>query len=527
MTRGTSSAPWSALATLACAGLATFQAQAGPSSRPYSGTPIDVLTYHYDNARTGNNDREADLTVHAVSSSGFGQLSTLTVRGPVLAQPLFVSNFRMPDASVHDIVVVATETNDVYAIDPDSTETLWHVNLGTPQNGDHLNCTKKSGRSWGISATPVIARTGPGRATLYVVASTEDAPGDFRTLLHALDLADGSDLHRPARVTAQAVDKDGSTLRLSSRHQYVRAGLAWHKGSVYLALTSRCESQFEDRITGWILRYDDRLKQTSAFHTISAGAADLRLASVWAAGFAPAIGDEGSLFVVTGNGHFDATNQDWGESVLKLDPALAQVEDYFTPANYAFLNDADLDLGGGGVLLMPTRDAPNAPPMAVAMGKSNTLYLLDRSRLGQERDGDAGALQATQLQGGGVFGGPAYWHGPDGPLVLYQSRDDVLRAYALETQPAPRLTEVAKGTEVATNSIPIVSSRGNEAGTGIVWTINHTDFRAYDAQALGKPIFEATIPPFNGGSVFVTPLQANGRVYVGTDSAVLVYGLSN
>src|SRR6478752_5811701 len=125
MSRRTLLAPWAALSTLACAALAPLQAQAGSPDRPYAGKPIDVLTYHYDHARTGNDSREAELTVASVSSTRFGLEATLNVRGPVLAQPLVLSDFHMPDTSVHDVVVVATETNDVYAIDPDSTETLW------------------------------------------------------------------------------------------------------------------------------------------------------------------------------------------------------------------------------------------------------------------------------------------------------------------------------------------------------------------------------------------------------------------
>jgi len=519
--------PWAAVPALACAALAALQAQAAPASRPYSGTPIDVLTYHYDNARTGENFREAELTVASVSSSRFGLLATLNVQGSVLAQPLFLSGFQMPDSSVHDIVLAATETNDVYAIDPNSGETLWHVNLGKPQSGDDLKCWKKPGKFWGISATPVVSRTGPGRATLYVVASTEDTPGDFRSTLHALDMADGSDLHKPANITAKAVQGDGKTLKLSSPHQYVRAGLAWRSGNLYVTLTSRCEAKVEDQITGWILLYDGRLKQQGVFSTISSDPAGLKLASVWAAGFAPAIDDDGSVIAVTGNGNFSVAGKDWGESVLRLDPALAQVADYFTPADFDFLNAADLDFGGGGVLLVPTADVPNAPPLAVAMGKSNKLFLLDRGNLGHEQDGDAGALQAQQLDGEGVWGGPAYWRGPDGPLVYYQTHNDVMRAYALDTSASPKLTEVAHGTATADNSIPTVSSNGAQAGTGVVWTINHALFRAYDAQALNAPIFETSILPFSGGSAFLTPVVANGKVYVGTGGAVLVYGLTD
>jgi len=520
-------APWGARAVLAFAVAVSLQAQAAPASRPSAGEPVDVLTYHYDNARTGSNSSEADLTVASVSSSRFGQVATLAVEGSVLAQPLVISNFQMPDSSVHDIVVVATTTNDVYAIDANSTETLWHVNLGTPQNGDHLKCSQKPGRSWGITATPVIARTGPGLATLYLVASTEDVPGEFQSMLHALDMANGSDLHRPARVSAKSTQDDGKTLKLSSRHQYVRAGLAWRSGNLYVALTSRCEPVVEDRITGWVLRYNARLKQTGVFSTISSDPEGLKLGSVWGAGFAPAIDDDGSVFAVTGNGNFDAEKKDWGESVLRLDRTLALVQDHFTPADHDFLNAADLDFGGGGVLLVPANDVPNAPPMAVAMGKAHKLYLLDRGNLGHQQADDAGALQAEQLPGEGIWGGPAYWHGPAGPVVYYQQRGDVMRAYALDTSAGPRLVEVAQGTMQANNSLPTVSSNGGQGGTGIVWTIDHSKLKAYDAQTLQAPIFETTFPPFSAGSAFITPVVANGRVYVGTTGAVIVYGLSD
>jgi len=527
MSRRMSSAPWVARAIVACAAAASLQAQAAPASRPYSGTPVDVLTYHYDNARTGNNRLEADLTVASVSSSRFGQVASLAVQGSVLAQPLVISNFQMPDSSVHDIVVVATSTNDVYAIDANSTETLWHVNLGTPQNGDHLKCSIKPGRTWGIVATPVISRAGPGLATLYVVASTEDVPGEFRSMLHALSMADGSDLRGPARVVATSTQDDGTTIKLSPRLQYVRAGLAARNGNLYVTLTSRCEHDVDDRITGWVLRYNERLKRVGAFSTISSNPDGLKLASVWGAGFAPAIDEDGSVIAVTGNGNFSAEAGDWGESVLRLDRTLAQVTDWFTPANYDFLNAADLDFGSGGVLLVPRNDVPDAPPMAVAMGKAHKLFLLDRGNLGHEQAGDAGALQAQQLSGEGIWGGPAYWNAPGGPRVYYQQRGDVMRAYALDTSAGPRLNEVAQGTVTANNSIPTVSSNGNLEGTGIVWTVDKSTIAAYDAQALQAPIFEASIPPYSAGSAFITPVVANGRVYVGTTNAVIVFGLSD
>ncbi|HEX4158530.1 MAG TPA: hypothetical protein VHY79_08640, partial [Rhizomicrobium sp.] len=102
--------------------------------RPYGGAPMDVLTYHYDLNRTGWNQTETDLTPSSVGSGNFGQLATIPVDGLVLGQPLLVSNFTMPDGTIHDVLVVATEHDSVYAFDARSYATLWQVNLGRAQS---------------------------------------------------------------------------------------------------------------------------------------------------------------------------------------------------------------------------------------------------------------------------------------------------------------------------------------------------------------------------------------------------------
>jgi hypothetical protein len=109
---------------MALATLAGSHVAAASKGRPYSGSPVDALTSHYDNARTGGNRLESDLVVASVSSSSFGLLQTIAVNGAVLAQPLMVSGFRLPDQSVHNVLVVVTESNDVYAIDGDTFVTL-------------------------------------------------------------------------------------------------------------------------------------------------------------------------------------------------------------------------------------------------------------------------------------------------------------------------------------------------------------------------------------------------------------------
>src|SRR5215469_14589741 len=108
-----------------------LQNAAAGLKRPYGGTPVDVLLYHYDLLRTGWNQSETDLTPITVASSNFGQLTTLQVDGNVFAQPLLVSGFTMPDGTTHDVLVVATGHDSLYAFDAQTYSLLWQVSLGT------------------------------------------------------------------------------------------------------------------------------------------------------------------------------------------------------------------------------------------------------------------------------------------------------------------------------------------------------------------------------------------------------------
>ena len=58
---------------------------------PQTVSSVDVVTYHNDIARTGQNLNETILTTTNVNSSTFGKLRTLSVDGKVDAQPLYLS----------------------------------------------------------------------------------------------------------------------------------------------------------------------------------------------------------------------------------------------------------------------------------------------------------------------------------------------------------------------------------------------------------------------------------------------------
>lgn len=500
--------------------------------RPYGGTPIDVTTYHYDLNRTGWNPTETDLTPATVASSNFGLLATLKVDGNVLAQPLLVSGFVLPDGTTHDILIIATGHDSVYAFDAQTYAILWQVSLGTEQKSADVGCGDVQ-PDYGISGTPIIVRTAANAATLYVVAATEPSSGQFVTTLHALSLATGADAKTPAIVAPSATLSDGSTVTFDPQNQWNRASLAYNNGSLYLPIGSHCDSN-SGSITGWLLRYDSRLMLHDQFHTVETPGGT-ELASIWMTGFAPAIDSSGNVFVVTGNGDFTRGKKDWGESVIKLPPNLKKVTTSFTVSNYNNLNNNDEDFGSGGVMLLPAVQGQTAPPLAVAMGKSSILYLLNQDSLGGLHKNDSGVLQSQSAGGGGLWGGPAYYNGPAGPTVFTQTDSDVLRAWSVATGATPSLTNNISGTSPAGygGSLPIVSSNAAQAGTGVVWLIDRRNepfsIEAYDAVQLGAPIFTATIGTWSNagnGNPFLTPMEANGRVYAPGYKLVRVFGLT-
>ena len=116
-----------------------------------------VLTWHNDNARTGQNLQETILTPANVNASAFGKLFTIGVDGKVDAQPLYVPSLMIPGRGIHNVLYVATEHDSVYALDADTGVGLWHVSLvganETPSD-DH-GCGQVTPEI-GITATPVI-----------------------------------------------------------------------------------------------------------------------------------------------------------------------------------------------------------------------------------------------------------------------------------------------------------------------------------------------------------------------------------
>ena len=489
-------------------------------------TQVSVLTYHNDLARTGQNLRETILTPATVSSGHFGQFFSETVDGQVYAQPLYMPDVNIPGKGLYNVVFVVTEHDSVYAFDADrGGAPLWHVNftnsiLGvTTAPADSLAC-KVIAPEVGITGTPVID---PATGTLYVVAMTLEQFGQtYVQRLHALDVATGAEKPRsPVEIQASVVGTgDGNTLvRFDPRFYKQRSGLLLLKGVVYTAWSSHCDA---GNYHGWVIGYDAETLQRISVYTSTP---NWYAGSFWQGGAAPAADEEGNIYVVSGNGTFDADHggSDLGESVIKLSTSKGlSVADYFTPFNADLLSQKDMDLGSSGALLLPdSAGTPAHPHLLVNGSKEGRIYVLDCGNLGHFQPGsDSQIVQSLPAKVGPVFGIPVYFNN----MVYFAGKDDVVKAFSISNGLlSEKPVSQSVGPVPYLGSVPSISANGS--ANGILWTIDSSaQLHAFDASNLANELYHGSLDSY---VKFSTPTIANGRVYVGTLNSLVVFGLVN
>lgn len=501
----------------------------------------DVLTYHDDNGRTGQNLNEEILTPASVNTNHFGKLWVLPADGLVDAEPLYAAGVSIPQKGLRNVVFVATERDTVYAYDADSTNLYWHVSLLATNEvpSDDRGCSQVTPEI-GVTATPVIDRQLGPNGTIFVVAMSKDNLGNYYQRLHALDLATGTNRLPAVTVAAKypgtGDNSDGTNVIFDPAQYKERCGLLLLGGVVYTAWASHCDFQ---PYTGWIIGYDEHtLTQTSVLNITPNGTE----AAIWMSGAGPAADTASNIYFLAGNGTFDTTlttngfpNQgDYGNSFMKLSTSSNQlaVADYFSMFNTVSESAADTDLGSGGALVLPDMvdGQGNTRQLAVGAGKDSNLYLVDRSNLGKFNPANDNAIY-QELDGvlpGGVWAMPAYFNG----TLYYGSVGNNLQAFTFVNA---RLAGSSSQTAVSfgyPGTTPGISANGNS--NGIVWATENTSpaiLHAYAPTNLATEYYNSTQAGsrdrFGAGNKFITPMIASGRVYVGTTTGVGVLGLLN
>lgn len=509
----------------------------GGGSIPTPTTPTDVVTFKNDAGRTGQNLTESVLTAANVNSASFGLLRNLPVDGKVDAQPLYLSGLTVGTAT-HNVVFAATEGDSVYAFDSDTGNPLWHVSL--LGSGETLSDNRGCGQldpHIGITSTPVIDRSAGPHGVIYVVAMSKDASSAYHQRLHALDVTTGAEtFNGPVEISASYQAASGRVATFDPGQYAERAALLLSQGVVYTSWTSHCDIP---PYTGWVIGYDQAtLAQASV---ISIAPNSSTGPSIWMAGDGPGADSAGNIYLLSANGVFETTldangfpsGQDFGNSFLKLTPAGTKltVSDYFTMSNEITESAADNDLGSGGEMLLPdlTDSSGTVRHLIVGAGKDGTLYVVNRDSMGKFDPNTNNIWQ--ELDGalpGGVFSTPAYFNG----ALYYADIGGTLKAFPITNAVLGNAAAAQSPTSFPyPGASPVISANGT--ASAIIWAHENSGvavLHAFDASNLAHELYNSNQASgnrdhFGAGNKYITPMVADGKVFVGTQNSVAVFGL--
>jgi hypothetical protein len=510
----------------------------------------DVTTYHYNVARDGLNAKETILTQANVNSAQFGKIGFDAVDGKVDAQPLYLANVVI-GGQFRNVLYVATEHDSVYAFDADSGAQIWKTSILGSSGGsgeatsDNHGCSQITPEI-GITSTPVIDRTQGANGTIFTIGMSKDGSGKYHQRLHALDVTTGAEISgSPTEITATypgTGDNSQNGNVVFDPGQYAeRASLLLLNGNIYTGWTSHCDIGL---YTGWVMVYSEStLQQTQVLNMTPNG----QEGSIWMSGGGMAADSNGFVYFLDANGTFDTTfdangfptKGDFGNAMVKLSTSgKLAVADYFETFNTGAESAADIDLGSGGPLLLPDQTDANGHVfhLIVGGGKAKNIYLADRDNMGKFNFAnmpvdDSNIYQELRgVMAGLIYSTPAYFNG----ALYYSSDGDTLKAFPL-TNAQLATTPSSQSAVTFSHPGPTPSISANGTQNGIVWALesglsNPGVLHAYDPANLAHEFYNSNQAAngrdsFGNGNKFITPVIVNGKVYVGTQNGVAVFGL--
>lgn len=489
-----------------------------------------VVTYQYNNMRQGANTHETILTQTNVNVATFGKKFSYSIDGFMYGQPLYVPNLSIGGVP-HNVVFVLTENNSIYAFDADGGGQLWHQFIDTPVPCSPINGCGVA-PALGITATPVIDLS---LGRIYVESRTAPKTGGYWHGLHALDITTGNEVPGSPVVISASVKGTGydhdinGNIVFNRQTENDRSALLEVNGVVYVAFASTGDT---DPYHGWILGYNASTLQLLYTFCVTPNG---QRGGIW--GGALAADNSGLIYASVGNGTWDGTS-DWGNSYLKLTPSgnTLAIADYFTPFNVQTLNTDDLDLGSAMAILLPWQSGP-FPHEMVGAGKEGRIYVINRDNMGKFHQGDDSQIiqeipnalgQHTTHTFERSYSTPAYWGG----WVYFIGTDDNVRSFKisnglLTTTP----TAISPETFPFPGANPTISANG--LTNGVLWAVQRGTppvLRAYKANNVAHELYSTAQNPTRdkvpgSASKFTPPLVVNGKVYIGTNTNLIVYGL--
>lgn len=541
-----------------------------PPTLPAPPSAVSVLTQHNDSMRTGVNLLETQLTPATVAN-GMQLLYSRPVSGVLTAQLLYVHGVKINSQS-RNVIYAFTEDNNVFAYDADqqsdsgtSRGLLWQRLLPVTKNPT-LPCPAQGQQVGGILSTPVIDDFASRLYLVYSISNcllpangSDDSNPPYQVEFHlaVLDIRSGTVLGDvvisgsiPSSVPPGHVDFVASRATQRAGLLLLSTPVNNKERTVYVAFGGRFnETTFNYH--GWLMGYDAKtLAPRGVFCSTPGRQTNDEGGGIWQGGGGLAGDENGNVYFNTGNG--PASGNDHGNSIVKLTPVLragkydfdaqafsAEADD---PTHMAAWENNDIDLGAGGVTLIPNST------LLVSGGKTGVLYLMDRSTMKKVLSFDAfsvnpandsdpvGARFRDWGHGPHLHGAWTYWAvSPTRGYVYHWAEKDFLRRFNYDPTTGKIDPASVVPGDVLAEPFPVmpgglISLSANGTQGGVLWATLPWNgpgrIMAFDATTLGR-IWDTTAPP-GTPSHNAPPTVADGKVIVGTQNAsFLVYGLSS
>ena len=473
--------------------------------RTQTGSGFSVLEHHNGPSRNG-------VYIHpSFTRSAAGKIDlefSAAIEGVVNAQPLFLDG----EGSAPDMVLVATEQNQVFAIEAPTGMLIWKRVLDPPLPRQVLIDVLGGCGSFdpiGITGTPVIDEVA---RAIYFDLVTPDAKRYSRHLIYALSVDDGSTL------PGWPVDVGESVPGFRDIVQHQRGALTLLGGRVYVPYGGYTDC---GDYRGWLVGIS-----TSDPASVGAWSPDALGSGIW--GLSGVASDGKSLFVATGNG-IKATEWGGNEAIIRLGggPTFSgQAADYFAPSDWPKLDQYDQDLGGSGVILFDVPDA-NSSQLAAALGKDTKMYLVDRSNLG----GIDGAILAERLTNFVIITSPSAYTTAKGTYVVFSGYGYVIgcpggeNVSSIAVDPTSPLTISTAWCANAPGLGSTIVTTSDGTSDSIVWVVG----AAVEGQLYGfngdTGELIAVTDPTGAVQRYTAPIAAKGRIYIGATDRLYAFAV--
>jgi hypothetical protein len=424
-----------------------------------------------------------------------------TVVGNVYAQPLYIEGG--PNGAM---IIVVTESNNIYALDAIAGTVIWQRNVGPPVTSG-LPCGNIS--PLGITGTPVVDLAS---RSLFFDAMIDGATK--KHFIYSLNVDTGAtNPGWPVDVNATAT-YNGMTF--TSLVENERGGLALVNGRVYVSYSGHLGDC--GTFHGWVVGVAiNNPSDVMAWATTAIGG------GIW--GHGGVASDGTNMFVVTGNTFNTGGVWSGGEAIIRLQAGpiwTGQPTDYWAPTNWLSLDNGDTDLGGVSATVI---DVPGATPsqLVLALGKDSNAYLVNRNNLG----GIGPPVAQANVSGTNRGTSAVTYHTSQGTYFAFHNEAGAIRAYKVTPTNPPTITFAWSMSQTGRGSPWVTTTDGTN--NVIVWVAGVAGdqrLHGYDGDT-GAVIYAGggANELMSGTRQWNTGMVARGRIYFGADNKVYAFML--